>query len=100
MIFRVKGRTHRGRLTTGLLGEYLKVKGESNWRQEKYVYNEVLHNLYSSLNIIRVIKSERVRCAGQVAVLKEIINSYRILVGRPESKSPLGRHRRRWEDNY
>jgi hypothetical protein len=53
-------------------------------------YDE-LHSLYSSPNIVRVIKSKRMRWAGHMA--------HRILVGRPEGKRSLGRPRRRWEDN-
>jgi hypothetical protein len=58
-----------------------------------------LHRLYSSPNIVRVIKSRRLRGAGHVARMEEGRGFYRVLVGRPESKRPLGRPRRRWEDN-
>jgi hypothetical protein len=61
--------------------------------------NEELHNLYSSPNIIRMIKSRRVRLAWHVAHMGEKQNAYRILVGKPEGKKPLGRPRRNWEDN-
>jgi len=50
-------------------------------------------------NTVRVTKSRRTRWAGQVARMEERRDVYRVLVGRPESKRPLGRHRRRWEDN-
>jgi hypothetical protein len=63
------------------------------------LHNEELHNLYSSPNIIRMIKSRRIRCVGHVARMGETRNAYRILVGKPEGKSPLGRPRRRWVDN-
>jgi hypothetical protein len=63
------------------------------------VRNEVLHNLYSSPSIIRMIKSRRVRWAGHVARMGEERNAYRILLGKPEGKSPLGRTRRKWVDN-
>jgi hypothetical protein len=49
--------------------------------------------------MIRMIKSRRMRWAGNVARMGEKRNAYRILVGKPEGKRPLGRHRRRWEDN-
>jgi hypothetical protein len=57
------------------------------------------HNLYSSPNIVRVIKSRRMRWAGHVARMGEGRCVCRVLVGRPEGKRPLGRPRRRWEDN-
>jgi hypothetical protein len=58
-----------------------------------------IHNLYSSPNTIRMIKSKRMRWAGHVAQMGETRNAYRILVGKPEGKRPLGRPRRRWVDN-
>jgi hypothetical protein len=54
---------------------------------------------YSSPNIIRIIKSRRMRWAGHVARMGEKRNAYRILAGKPEGKRPLGRPRRRWVDN-
>jgi hypothetical protein len=63
------------------------------------LYNDELHSLYSSPNIIRVIKSRRMRWEGRVARGGEGRSVYRVLVGRPEGKRPLGRPRRRWEDN-
>jgi len=58
-----------------------------------------MNDLYSSPNIVRVIKLRRMRWAGHVARMGERRGVYRILVGKPERKRPLGRHRRRWEDN-
>jgi hypothetical protein len=55
--------------------------------------------MYSSPNIIRMIKSRRMRWAGHAARMGETRNAYRILVGKPEGKRPLGRRRRRWVDN-
>jgi hypothetical protein len=69
------------------------VTGE--WRK---LHNEKLHNLYSSPNIIRMIKSRRIRWAGHVARMGEK-NVYRILVGKPEGKRTLGRPRCKWVDN-
>jgi hypothetical protein len=69
------------------------VTGE--WRK---LHNEVLHNLYSSPDIIRQFKSRRLRWAGYVARMGEDRKVYKVLVGKPEGKRPLGRPRRRWED--
>jgi hypothetical protein len=63
------------------------------------LHNDELHSLYSSPNIVRVIKSMRMRWAGHVARMGEGSSVYRILVGRPQVKRPLGRRKRRWEDN-
>jgi hypothetical protein len=70
------------------------VKG--NWRKLDY---EMLHNLYSSPNIIKMIKSMRLRWAGHVARIGEKTNAYRILMCKPEGKRPLGRQICRWVDN-
>jgi hypothetical protein len=65
------------------------------WRK---LHNEELNGLYSLPNIVRVIKSRRVRWAGLVARKWGRGGVYRVLVGKPEGKRPLGRYRRRWED--
>ncbi|KAJ4448592.1 hypothetical protein ANN_10611 [Periplaneta americana] len=70
------------------------VTGE--WRK---LHNAELHALHPSPDIIRNIKSRRLRWAGHVARMGESRNAYRVLVGRPEGKRPLERPRRRWEDN-
>jgi hypothetical protein len=67
--------------------------------QWRTLHNEELNDLCSSPNIIRVIKSRRMRWAGHVARMGEKRGAYRILVGRPEGRRPLGRPRCRWEDN-
>jgi hypothetical protein len=69
------------------------VTGE--WRR---LHNEELHNLYSSPDIIRQIKSRRMRWAGHVARMGEERNVYKVLMGKPGGKRPLRRPRRRWED--
>ena len=66
------------------------------WRK---LHNEELKGLDSSSNIVRVIKSRRMRWAGHVARMGEGRGVYRVLVGKPEGKRPMGRPRRRWEDN-
>jgi hypothetical protein len=65
----------------------------------KKVHNEELNDLYCSPNIVRVIKSRRMRWVEHVALMGEGRGVYRSLVWKPERKGPLGRHRRRWEDN-
>jgi len=70
------------------------VKGE--WRK---LHNEELRDLYSLPNIVRVVKSRRIRWAGYVARMGEGRGVHRVLVGKPEVKRPLGRPRHRWEDN-
>jgi hypothetical protein len=70
------------------------VTGE--WRK---LHNEELHDLYSSPSIIRIKKSRRMRWEGHVVRMGEKRNAYRLLVGKPEGKRPLGRPRYRWVDN-
>jgi hypothetical protein len=73
-------------------------KREENgsWRK---LHNDELRSLYSSPNIVRVIKSRRRTWAGRVARMGEGRGVYRVLIGRPEGNRPLGRPRLRWEDN-
>jgi hypothetical protein len=59
----------------------------------------IIHNLYSSPSIIRIIKSRRMKWAEHVARMGEKRNAYRLLVGKLERKRPLGRPRHRWIDN-
>jgi hypothetical protein len=70
------------------------VTGE--WRK---LHSEELRDLYSSPSIIRIIKSRRMRWAGHVERMGEKRNAYKLLVGKPEGKRPLGSPRRRWVDN-
>jgi len=69
------------------------VTGE--WRR---LHSEELHDLYSSPNIIWVIKSRRMRWVGHIACMGERRGVYRVLVGKPEANRPLGKLRHRWED--
>jgi hypothetical protein len=71
----------------------VEVTGE--WRK---LHNEELHNLYSSPDIIRQAKLRRMRWAGHVARMGEERTVYKVLVGKPDGKRPVGRPRRRWED--
>jgi hypothetical protein len=68
---------------------------DGSWRK---LHNNELHSLYSSPNIVKVLKSRRMRWAEHVARMGEGRGVYRVLVGRPEGKIPLGRPRRKWED--
>jgi len=68
----------------------------AEWRR---LHNEELNHMYSSPNIVRVIKSRRMRWPGHVARMGEERWVYRVLVGKPEGERPLGRPRRRWVDN-
>ena len=70
------------------------VTGE--WRR---FHKEELNDLYCSPNIVRVIKSRTIRWAGHVARMGKDSGVYRVLVGKPEGKRPLGRPKRRWVDN-
>jgi hypothetical protein len=71
-----------------------KVRGE--WRK---LYNDVVNDNYFSPNVMRVIKSRRMRCTVHVARMGERRSVYRVLEGKPEGKRLLGRPRRKWEDN-
>jgi len=63
------------------------------------LHNEELNDLYSSPNIVWVIKLRRMRWVGHVVCMGERRGVYRVFVGKPEGKRPLGRPRHRWEDN-
>ena len=68
-------------------------------REWRKLHNEELSDLYSLPNIVRVVKSRRMRWAGHVARMRQGRVVYRVLVGKHEGKRPLGRPRRRWVDN-
>jgi hypothetical protein len=73
-----------------------KSEEDGSWRK---LHNDELDNTCSLLNIVRVIKSRRMRWVGHVTRMGERRGVYRVLVGRPEGKRAVGRPRRRWEDN-
>jgi hypothetical protein len=87
-------RVFENRVLRGIFGPKRdEVTGE--WRK---LHNKELHNFYSSPDIIRQVKSRRMRWAGHVARMGEERKVYRVLMGKPEGKRPLGRPRRRWKD--
>jgi hypothetical protein len=73
-------------------------KGDEVMGEWRKLHSGELHNLYSSQDIIRQIKSKRMRCSGHVARMGEGRNVYRVLVGKTEGKRPLERARHRCED--
>ena len=75
---------------------YKYIIATKEWRK---LHNEELNDLYSSPSILRVIKSRRIRLAGHVARMGNKRGVYWVVVWKPEGKRPLGRPRRRWEDN-
>jgi hypothetical protein len=81
-----------------VLRKIFRPKREEDGSRRK-LHNNELHDLYSLPNIVRVIKSRRMRWAGHVACMGVGRGVYRVLVGRPEGKRPLGRPRCSWEDN-
>jgi hypothetical protein len=79
--------------------EGLRSCGPEGLRSVHRLHNEKLNDLYSLPNIVRVVKSRRMRWAGHVARMGEGRGVHRVLVGKPDGNRPLGRPRRRWEDN-
>jgi hypothetical protein len=89
-----KLRVYENRVLRRIFGH--KREEDGSWRK---FHNDELHSLYSSPNIVRVIKSRKMKGAGHVACMGEVRDVYRVFVGRPEGKRPLGRPRRSWEYN-
>jgi hypothetical protein len=73
-----------------VLRRIFRTKTDEMTREWRKLHNEELRDLYSSPRIIRIIKSRRMRWAGQVTRMGEKRNAYRLLVGKPEGKGPLG----------
>jgi hypothetical protein len=92
------GEEHRLRVLENRAFRIVGPKREEDGKWRK-LHNDELHNLCSSPNIVKVIKSRRMRWVGHVARMGKGRGVYRGLVGRPEGKRPLRRPRRRWEDN-
>ena len=67
--------------------------------ERRRLHNAEFHSLYRSPNIVRVVECRRLRWAGHIARMEEDRASFKILTGKPTGKRPLGRPRRRWEDN-
>ena len=74
-------------------------KGDEVTGEWRKLRTEKLNDVYFLSNIVRVIKSRRIRWAGHVARMGEKSGVYRVLMGKPGGKRPLGRPRRRWDDN-
>jgi hypothetical protein len=88
-------RVSENRVLRGIFGP----KGDEVTGEGRKLHSGELHNLYSSPDTIRQIQSRRMRWAGHVARMGEGRNVYRVLVGNPEGKRPLGRPRRRWDQD-
>jgi hypothetical protein len=82
-----------------VLGGVFGPKRDEVTGERRKLHNEELNDLYSLPNIVRVVKSKRMRWAGHVARMGEEREVHRVLVGKPQGKRPLGRPRCRWEDN-
>ena len=81
------------------MGSYLIEKWDENGEWIR-LHNKELNSLYRSPNIVRVIKSRRLRWAGHVARMEEGRRAFKILTGKPTGKKTLGRPKQRWEDNF
>jgi hypothetical protein len=82
-----------------VLRRIFELKRNEVTREWRKLHNEELHDLYSSPRVIRIIKLSRMRWAGHVARMGEKRNAYRLLLGKPGGKRPLGRPRCTWVDN-
>ena len=82
-----------------MLGAYTEPKRDVVTGEWRKLQKEELRDLYSLPNIVRVVKSRRMRWAGHVARMGEGRGVHRVLMGKPEGKRALGRPRRRWKDN-
>jgi hypothetical protein len=90
---------HNGALQYRVLRRTFRPKRDEVTGEWRKLHNEEFRDFYSFPRIIRIIKSRRMRWAGNVARIGEKRNAYRLLVGTPEGKKPLGRPRSSWVDN-
>jgi hypothetical protein len=90
---------HRLRVLENRMLRIFGPKGDEVMGEWRKLHNEELHDLYSSPNIIRIIKSRRMRWAGRLARMGDKRNAYRLMVRKPEGRRPLGRPRHRWVVN-
>ena len=81
------------------VGEEISTSLKDQYGEKRRLDNEELHSLYRSRNIVRVIKSIRLRWAGHVSRMKENSSTLKTVRGTPTGRIPLGRPRRRWDDN-
>jgi len=95
----ISNRLHDTRSQRIVSSPFLHTRAVNPDRGVEKLYNEELNDLYSSPNIVRVIKSRIMRWPGHIVRMGERRDVYRVLVGKPEGKRPLGRPRCRWEDN-
>jgi hypothetical protein len=99
LVSHAKGRAYRLRVFENrVLRRIFGPKRDEVMGEWRKLHSEKLHNLYSSPDIIRQVKSRRMRWAGHVARMREERKVYKVLVGKPEGKRPLRRPRHRWED--
>jgi hypothetical protein len=99
LVSNIKGGTWTGVFENRVLMRIFGPKRDEVTGEWRKLPNEELLYLYSLPSIIRIIKARRMRWVGHVARMGEKRNAYRLLVGKPEGRRPLGRPRRRWVDN-
>jgi hypothetical protein len=97
-LYRYSERT-KGVFENGMLRGIFGAKWDEVTWEWRTLHNEELNDLYSSPNIVQVIKSRRMKWVGHVACMGEGRGAYRVLMGKPEGKRPLERPMCRWENN-
>jgi len=99
LVCHTERRTQAEDVQDGMPKKILVPKRDEITGQWTRLYNEELYDLWSSPNIVRGIKSRRMRLAGHVKRVGDRRDACRILIGRPDGNRPLGRRRHRWEPN-